>query len=184
MMQDAASRYLVKWLCHDLATPVGGVLTASELMDPATADAELVELVQGGARRLAGRLQLLRVGLGAAGSPMGNAALEKLVRAGLDGVAIDWQRSGDADGDTVALVAGAALLVADQFRLRALVVGNAGISVAGGAAWPESVAAALAGDAPLCNRGAVAGRIADSAARLGLRLVATANGLEWRAKPD
>lgn len=180
MTNDGASRYLVRWLCHDLATPVGGVLTASELMDPATADAELVELVQGGSRRLAGRLQLLRVGLGAAGSPMGNTALEKLVRCGLDGVAITWQRSGDADGDTAALVAGTALLAADQFRLRALVVGNAAIAVAGGCAWPESVAAALAGDVPHCNRGAVAALIAATAARLGVRLAPTANGLEWQ----
>jgi hypothetical protein len=53
------TQFLVRWLCHDLATPIASVMTASELLDD-TPDAEINELIQFGARRLASRCRCPR----------------------------------------------------------------------------------------------------------------------------
>jgi hypothetical protein len=66
--------HLVRWLCHDLATPIASVMTASELLDDKP-DPEINELIQFGARRLTGRLRLVRLALGAADAAMSSAAL-------------------------------------------------------------------------------------------------------------
>ncbi len=177
-MSDTTS-LVVRWLCHDLATPIASMLTASELLDDQTPDAEINELVIGGARRLSARLRLVRLALGAADSAMSAAALHRLIAAGLDGMAINWAFSGDADAATAPLVAGSALLVADLNRLRGLTISNQGVATDGPANWPDSVAAALAGAAPQCTRGAVAALLAARAAALGKKLVGDSSGLHW-----
>ena len=176
-MNDLAA-LLSKWLCHDLATPAATVMTASELLGP-VADAEINELVQDGARRLVGRLRLLRAAFGPGGAPMGGKALEKLVRDGLDGTPVDWQHPADASGDMVALVSGAALLLGDLARGHALVVTANGVRWTAPRTLPEPVVSALAGAVPVDGRAAVAGMVAAAAARGGVALTATADGIGW-----
>ncbi len=172
------SQYLVRWLCHDLATPIASVMTASELLDD-TPDAEINELIQFGARRLAARLRLVRLALGAAEADMANGQLEKLVKDGLDGTSIDWSWDGDATGGMATLIAGCAMLVADLNRTRPLAVAPEGVSVAPSCTWPDSVAAVFTGAAPMCNRGAVAHMLILAARRAGKRLHTTGSGLGW-----
>jgi hypothetical protein len=178
-MMSEPTQFLVRWLCHDLATPIASVMTASELLDDNTPDAEINELVISGARRLAGRLKLVRLALGAADSAMSSIALEKLVRGGLDGARIDWQFSGDAAGGMAALVAGCALLTADLNRLRALTISNQGVSTDADCSWPDSVAAVFAGAPASCNRGAVAAMLVAVATKSGRNIRCDSNGLHW-----
>lgn len=170
--------YLVRWLCHDLATPIASVMTASELLDDKP-DAEINELIQFGAKRLAGRLRLLRLALGAADGAMGSAALERLIREGLDGTKLDWAFVGDASDGMPAVVAGSAMLLADLNRTRPLTVTPTAVIVAQGCTWPDSVAAVFAGAEPQCNRGAAAAMVIASARRAGRELTCSANGLAW-----
>lgn len=173
------TQFLVRWLCHDLATPIASVMTASELLDDDTPDAEINELVTSGARRLAARLRLVRLALGAADSAMSSAALEKLVREGLEGTRISWNFAGDAVGGMASLVACAAVLTADLNRARALAIGNGGITGDGDCTWPDSVAPALAGGPATCNRSAVAALLHAAARRMELTISADAKGLHW-----
>lgn len=169
---------LAKWICHDLATPTATVMTASELL-AAGGDAEINELVQAGARRLVGRLRLLRAAFGPGGAPMGAKALEKLLREGLDGTPVTWQRPADSSGAEVALVAGAALLLADLARGRGLVVAANSVHWADAHALPDAVSAALAGEAATDARSAVAAMVAGAAGRTDVALTATADGIGW-----
>lgn len=173
---DALTPLLVRWLLHDLATPVATVMTASELLSDLP-DPEINELVQLGARRLAGRLRLVRTALVPPEDAMGGPALEKLVREGLDGTDIIW-RIGDA-GQRAGVVAGAALLIADLRRGQALTIGDDGVTTATPGPVPEGIAAVLAGGAPTDNRGAVAAMIAGAAARVGVTLRLTETGIRW-----
>jgi hypothetical protein len=177
-MSDLAI-YLSKWLCHDLATPAATVMTASELL-AAVADAEITDLVQDGAKRLVTRLRLIRAAFGPGGGPLSAAALERLVCEGLGDTPLDWQRPGDASGDTVALIASAALLLADVARGAALTVTPNSIHWTGPRALPESVVQGLNGDTPTDARGAVAAMVAIAAARLGVAVTVTADGIAWR----
>jgi hypothetical protein len=172
------TQFLVRWLCHDLATPIASVMTASELLDD-TPDAEINELIQFGARRLASRLRLVRLSLGAAEADMAGGQLEKLVKDGLDGTSIDWSWEGDAIGGMATLVAGSAMLVADLNRTRPMAVGPNGVSVAPACTWPDTVAAVFSGSSPVCNRGSVAAMLMQAAARAGKTLTTTPNGLSW-----
>lgn len=176
-MTDHA-HYLVRWLCHDLATPIASVMTASELLDDKP-DPEINELIQFGARRLVGRLRLLRLALGAADGAMGSAALERLIREGLDGTTIDWMFMGDANDGMPAVIAGCALLAADLNRTRALTITHSAVIVAQGCTWPDSVTAVFAGAEPTCNRGAAAAMVVAAAREAGRELTCTANSLAW-----
>ncbi len=176
-MSDS-TQYLVRWLCHDLATPIASVMTASELLDE-TPDAEITELIQYGARRLSGRLRLVRLALGAAEAAMAGSALERLVREGLDGTTIDWMWSGDAVDGMATLVANSALLVADLNRTKPLTVTGSGVVVQAGCTWPDSVAAVFSGAPASCNRGAVAAMLMQNAATAGKKITINNNGLTW-----
>lgn len=173
---DTLAPLVVRWLLHDLATPVATVMTASELLSDMP-DPEISELVQLGARRLAGRLKLVRTALVPPEDAMGGAALEKLVREGLEGTAIDW-RLGDA-GQRAGVVAGAALLLADLRRGQALTIGDGGVFTAAPGPVPERVATVLAGGAPVDNLGAVAAMVASAAAKAGVTLRLTETGIAW-----
>lgn len=173
------TQYLVRWLCHDLATPIASVMTASELLDDETPDAEINELIQSGARRLTARLRLVRLALGAGESAMASSALHKLVAAGLEGTDVTWDFAGDAVDGMAPLVAGCALFAADLNRTRAITVAQDGVSVAGGCSWAESVAVAFAGAPPTCNRSAVAAMLVQAAARAGRQLTCSDKGLHW-----
>jgi hypothetical protein len=171
--------HLVRWLCHDLATPIASVLTASELLDDDVADAEINALILSGARRLTARLRLVRLALGAADGAMSGAALGRLVREGLDGTPVDWTFTDDAVDGMAALIAGAALITADLNRTKPISVGPAGVTVGGGCSWPDSVAAAFAGAPASCNRSAVAAELVAAAARAGTHLTCSDKGLHW-----
>lgn len=173
------SPFVVRWLCHDFATPIASVMTASELLDDATPDAEINELIQSGAQRLTGRLRLVRLALGAGENAMAGAALGKLVMAGLDGTPVEWGFHGDAEDGMAPVVAGCAMLTADLNRMRALQVSETGVSVPQGCNWPESVAAVFAGAPAVDNRSAVAEMLVRTATRAGKQLSCDANGLYW-----
>jgi signal transduction histidine kinase len=173
------SHWVVRWLCHDLATPIASVMTASELLDDVKPDAEINELIQSGAVRLTGRLRLVRLALGAGETAMAGGPLGKLVMAGLDGTSVDWQFSSDATDGMAPLVAGCAMLVADLNRTRALRVTADGVEVLQGCAWPDSVAAVFAGEPPSDNRSAVATMLLTTAARAGKTLSCDGKGLHW-----
>jgi hypothetical protein len=172
------SHYLVRWLCHDLATPIASVMTASELLDD-TPDAEINELIRFGAKRLTARLRLVRLALGAAESDMAGGQLERLIKDGLDATSVDWSWEGDATGGMATLIAGCTILVADLNRTRPLAVGPDGVSVAPSCTWPEPVAAVFAGTPPSCNRGAVAAMLMEAASRSGKTLHTTPQGISW-----
>lgn len=172
------THYLVRWLCHDLATPIASVMTASELLDDKP-DAEINELIRFGAKRLTSRLRLVRLALGAAESDMAGGQLEKLIKDGLDSTSVDWSWEGDATGGMAALIAGCTILVADLNRTRPLAVGQSGVSVAPGCTWPDQVSAVFSGVEPVCNRGAVAAMLMEAAARSGKTLTPTPQGLNW-----
>lgn len=173
------SHWVVRWLCHDLATPIASVMTASELLDDDKPDAEINELILSGAQRLTGRLRLVRLALGAGETAMAGGPLGKLVMAGLDGTAVDWQFSGDATDGMAPLVAGCAMLVADLNRTRALVVTGDSVTVPQGCNWPDSVAAVFAGEPASDNRSSVASMLVATAARAGKTLSSDGNGLRW-----
>jgi hypothetical protein len=174
------TQFLVRWLCHDLATPIASVMTASELLDDDTPDPEINELILGGARRLSARLRLVRLALGAADNAMSSAALGKLVCEGLPDARVDWQFAGDATDGMAPLVAGCAMLTADLNRLRGLAVNNQGVCADGDCAWPDSVAAVFAGAAPSCNRSAVAAMLVAAAHRAGKTIRCDSSGLHWQ----
>ncbi|OSZ69246.1 hypothetical protein CAP39_10725 [Sphingomonas sp. IBVSS1] len=174
------TQFLVRWLCHDLATPIASVMTASELLDDDTPDPEINELIMAGARRLSARLRLVRLALGAADSAMSSAALGKLVREGLPDARVDWQFAGDAADGMAPLVAGCAMLTADLNRLRGLTVTNLGVQADGDCTWPDSVAAVFAGAPPSCNRSAVAAMLMAAGARTGKTISCDSSGLRWQ----
>lgn len=177
-MSDIAS-YLSKWICHDLATPAATVLTASEMLGT-VADPEITGLVHDGAKRLVVRLRLIRAAFGPGGGAMSAAALERLVREGLGDTPVDWQRSGDASGDTVALICCAALLLADVARGVPLTVTSNGVHWSAPRSLPDAVADGLSGGSPVDARGAVAAMVALAAARNNLAVTVTADGIAWR----
>lgn len=178
---SAFAQFVVRWLCHDLATPIASVMTASELLDNDVPDAEINDLIQSGARRLTGRLRLVRLALGAGENAMSGTALGKLVMAGLDGTPVDWGFHEDATDGMAPLVAGCAMLVADLNRMKGIRVSETGVEVPQGCNWPESVAAVFAGAPATDNRSAVAEMLVASATRAGRRLSCDASGLQWSA---
>jgi hypothetical protein len=182
-MTDTLAPLLVKWLTHDFATPIATVMTASELLGD-VADAEINGLVSDAARRLGARLRLVRAALAPGDSPIGGAALETLIRAGIEGTALSWDRSNDestsaTDGRYAAIIAGAAMLLADVRRGQALTVTATGVRYATPAALPDAVAAALAGGPATDSRSAVAAMLAAAADRAELVLTVTADGITW-----
>ena len=173
------SAFVVRWLCHDLATPIASVMTASELLDDDTPDAEINELIQSGALRLTGRLRLVRLALGAGESVLAGAALGKLVVGGLDTTPVEWGFDCDATDGMAPLVAGCVMLTADLNRTRGIIVTEDGVEVPLGCNWPESVAAVFGGAPATDNRSAVAELMMRAAARAEKQLVCDTNGLRW-----
>jgi hypothetical protein len=179
-MTDPLAPLLVKWLTHDFATPIATVMTASELLGDKP-DPEINALVTDAARRLGGRLQLVRAALAPGTAPMGAAGLEKLLRAGLEGtpLVMDFGADFTAPGPLAAFIASAALLLADLRRGQPLVVGRSGAHWTTPAAFPETVAATLAGQPPGDSRSALASMVMAAATQAGVTLRVTPNGLEW-----
>jgi hypothetical protein len=179
-MTDTLTPLLVKWLTHDFATPIATVMTASELLGD-TADAEINGLITDAARRLGGRLQLVRAALAPGSGALGAAGLEKLLRAGLEGTPLVFDFGADftATGPQAAFIAGAAMLLADLRRGQPLVVGRGGAHWTVPAALPETVAAAINGGGAADSRSALATMVVRAATAAGMTLSITDNGLAW-----
>lgn len=180
-MTDTLAPLLIKWLTHDFATPIATVMTASELLGDKP-DPEINMLVADAARRLGGRLQLVRAALAPGTASMSGAGLEKLLRAGLEGTPLiaDFGPDFSATGPLSACIAVAALLLADLRRGQPLVVGRGGAHWTTPAELPETVAAVFAGGPPSDSRSALASMVVDAATRAGMAMSVTANGLEWQ----
>lgn len=172
------TRLFVKWLTHDLATPVATVMTASELLGE-PADAEINGLVQDGAARLGARLRLIRTAFAPGNSPIAGPALARLIADGT-GARLDWQHSAAGfDGPTAAMIAGAALLLADLRRGEALTITDTAAHWPTAFALPAAVAASLSKTEPTDTRSAVAAMVAASAAAAGFVVTATVDGIAW-----
>lgn len=168
----------VKWITHDLATPAATVMTASELLG-AHGDAEINGLVQGGAKRLVARLRLIRAAFAPGSAPLAAAALERLLRDGIDGTPIGWAHPADASGVEAAMVAGSALLLTELAKGIAVTVTPDGVS------WdtPPPAGAALVHAFtdldPTESRSALAAMVRDAGKRAGLTVTATPAGIGW-----
>ncbi len=175
----AIAALMIRWLTHDLASPVATAMTASELLGD-EGDGEINELVQVATRRLAARLRLLRTAFAPGESGIGNAALEKLVVAGIADTPITWQYGGDCNGHEAAMIAGATLLLADLRRGSPLEVTAGGVHWASPGTLTDALVAALAGAPASDPRGAVANLVASAAASAGHRLAVSDMGIAWR----
>ena len=179
-MTDTLAPLLVKWLTHDFATPIATVMTASELLGD-TADAEINGLITDAAKRLGARLQIVRAAMAPGTAPLSAAALEKLLRLGLEGTPVTVTIAAPlANGGHTSVIACAALLLADLRRGQPLTVTETGAHWATPHALSEAVSAALTGGPASDSRAAVAAMLAANAARAGLTLSFTETGLDWR----
>ncbi len=161
---------LIKWLCHDLATPVATILTASELLGPGEDD-EIRDLVSDGARRLAARLRLIRAALAPASNSVGGAALAKLIAEGTGAQAVWTGGAEPLDAAAAAVLSGLALALPG----REFTLAGQGLRVEGRPP-ADSVIAALHGQCPpdAGNHAALASTVAAMAAAAGHRLIASA----------
>jgi signal transduction histidine kinase len=184
---------LVKWLTHDLATPIATVMTASELLGD-TADAEINDLVSAGAQRLGARLRLIRAALAPGDAPIGGSAFRKLIAQGIPESPLTWNVLADAGDLRAALIAGVAMLMADVRRGQPLTIapdsvrweidggqggGGQGGGGQGDAVFPSAVAAALSGAPATDSRSAIAEMLVATAARAGVTLTILPDGLAW-----
>ena len=167
-----------KWITHDLATPAATVLTASELLG-AHGDAEINGLVHDGARRLVARLRLIRAAFAPGAAPIAAAALERLIRDGIDGTPLHWAHPADASGSEAALVAGSVLVLTELAKGVAVTV------LPGRACWdtppPAGVALvrAFADTDPADGCAALAVMVRDGGARAGRTVTASTAGIAW-----
>lgn len=179
-MTETLAPLLVKWLTHDFATPIATVMTASELLGD-TPDPEINDLVVDAARRLAGRLQLVRAALAPSHGPVGAPGIDKLLRTGLVGTPVTITLAADQvfDAPVAAVITSAAMLLADLRRFEPLYVTAHSALWQSSAAMPDAVIMALSGGDPTDARSAVAAMLASSAARAGLSLQHREDGLSW-----
>ena len=177
-MSDTLAPLLVKWLTHDLATPIATVMTASELLGD-TPDPEINGLVSDGAKRLGARLRLIRAALAPGDAPVGGAAFRKLISEGVEGTALTWAIPADTPDVPAALIAGAAMLMADVRRGQPLTIAPDSVRWPGAAVFSDAVTAALTGAPAIDSRSAIAEMLVATAARAGVALAIEADGLAW-----
>jgi hypothetical protein len=170
----------VKWLTHDLATPIATIMTASELLGE-PADAEINGLVQDGARRLGTRLKLIRFAFAPGTAATSAIALHKLIADGIEGTPLVWGHGlSEFDGPTAAMIAGATLLLADLARGQPLTITDTAVHWAAPNPLPAAVAASLGGTIPADTRSAVAAMVAAAAAQAGHVATGTVDGIAWK----
>jgi hypothetical protein len=203
-MSDTLAPLLVKWLTHDLATPIATVMTASELLGD-TADAEINDLVSAGAQRLGARLRLIRAALSPGDAPIGGSAFRKLITQGIPDSSLTWNVQADAVDLRAAIIAAAAMLMADVRRGQPLTIARDSVrwqietgqietgqietgqietgqieTGQGEAVFPAAVVAALSGAAATDPRSAIAEMLVATAARVGVTLSVVPDGLAWQ----
>lgn len=166
------SALVMRWLCHDMATPIATLVTASELLY-GHGDSEINELIVAAIRKLSGRLRLVRLALGNQTS-MARPALAKLLAEALPDTPVQL---GEDDAVPANVLAGAALILSDLGGPAPFTLDMAGARWREGRALPESAVAALAGAPSEDARSAMIALVAHQAQASGWRLVPGAGGL-------
>lgn len=167
--EASSAALVVRWLCHDLASPVATLLTASELLGDQP-DPEINELITAAIRRLSARLRLVRLAMGTT-SPMGTNALEKLIHEGLPDTPMTL--SLPAEAPPASVIVGAALILSDINRAAPQRIDPAGARWTNDHPLPAAVAEALSGSQASDGRSAMIALVAAQAVIGG-----------WRLKPD
>jgi hypothetical protein len=168
---------VVRWLCHDMATPVSTLLTASELLGD-SGDAEINALITAAIRKLSARLRLVRLAMGTPGSGLTSAVLEKLFAEALPDTPVTLALP-DADGPPVSQIAGAVLILSDLNRLAPVMVDGQGARWPEGHRLPETALQALAGNGEDSARAAMIALVADQNRKAGLVMDADRCGLRF-----
>jgi len=175
---DERAALVTRWLCHDLATPVATLLTASELMT-ATGDAEINALITTAIRRLSSRLKLVRMALGSI-TEMNSQTLQKLLQEGLGDTPLSITLAEGPDAPPSNLIAAAGLLLAELQRTTPLTIDTEGARWTGGKPLAESALAALSGKAENTPRDAMMALVAAQAERNGWALEPQLNGVAFK----
>ena len=176
-MSDQDSAQVVRWLCHDMATPISTLLTASELLsDPA--DPEINQLITAAIRKLSARLRLVRMAMGSTSS-MGLPALEKLLAEALPDTPVRLVLS-EAGGVPASLVAGAALILSDIAGATPLLIDDKGAYWQPEMALPDHAADALAGRVITDARSAMIALVGLQGRAGGWALEARSSGLGFK----
>jgi|GEM_PF-1133835 len=173
---DAAQ--VARWLCHDMATPIATLLTASELMSGSN-DPEINDLIVAAIRKLSARLRLVRMAMGSQ-SLLTPAALEKLLAEAMPDtpVALAITSHSKVPGS---LLAGAALVLSDLDHKAAIRLDDQGAFWTEGDLLPDHAAAALAGGATMSPRGSMMALVAAQAKASGWALAPAPSGLTFQA---
>lgn len=171
----STSALVVRWLCHDMATPVATLLTASELLGDQP-DPEINDLITAAIRRLSARLRLVRLAMGSA-SNMSPTVLEKLLHEGLPDTPMTLALP--AEGPPASVIAGAALILADINRAAPQRIDATGARWTNDLALPETAAQALAGKPTPEGRSAMIALVAAQSATAGWRLTPEASGMAF-----
>ncbi|WP_416908402.1 MAG: hypothetical protein ACMVO5_01920 [Polymorphobacter sp.] len=128
------SALVARWLCHDLASPIATLLTASELLGD-QGDPEINSLITQAIRRLAARLKLVRLAMGSA-AVMSAPPLEKLFAEALPDTSVTLDLPANAPSANV--IAASVLILAELSRTTPISV------TAKGAHWTDETPAAKA----------------------------------------
>ncbi len=172
------SAQVVRWLCHDMATPISTLLTASELLSD-TGDQEINDLITAAIRRLSARLRLVRLAMGSRSMTMATGALEKLLAEALPDTQVALALPEDA-ALPASLVAGAALILSEVAARAPLAIDGDGARWTGGQALPALVLNALAGTTQSDARSAMIALVAEQVHAGGWTFEPAADGLNFR----
>ncbi len=175
-MSDEAS-LIVRWLCHDMATPVATLQTATELLGDA-GDAEINELITAAVRKLSARLRMVRLALGTGGSSFNAAMLEKLLAEALPDTPLTL--APDITALPSSKVAGAALVLSDLNRFAPIEIDAAGARWTNADPLPQAARTALSGKAQGDARGAMIALVAEQNRKAGLVFAAEPCGIGFR----
>jgi hypothetical protein len=168
---------VVRWLCHDMATPVSTLLTASELLGD-SGDAEINGLITAAIRKLSARLRLVRLALGSPGNSLTLPVLEKLFAEALPDTPVTLSLAG-ADIPPVSQIAGAVLILSDLNRLAPVMVDAQGARWPEGHSLPEAALQVLAGQGGDTARAAMIALVANQNRKAGLVMDADGAGLRF-----
>jgi hypothetical protein len=177
-MTDDRSALVVRWLCHDMATPVATLLTASELMGD-SGDPEINDLITAAIRRLSARLKLVRLALGSA-STMSPQALEKIFQDSLTDTPLVLSLSDEPEAPPSSVIAAAGLLLAELQRNAPLTIDADGARWTPGLPMAEMATLALSGKPDERPRSAMIALIADQSRASGWELQPKADGVAFK----
>lgn len=173
---DADAALVVRWLCHDMASPVSTLLTASELLGAAS-DPEINALITAAIRRLSARLRLVRLALGNS-STMAAPTFTKLLAEALTDTPTSVDLSDDAPPANI--VASATLILSETKRAAAITITDTGARWPGDIPLPDDLKDALTGKPGTDPRSAMTALAARQARAAGYSLAPEASGIAFR----